>query len=74
MRESSGYEVSKLTFQDFLERLCTAEAYRVLKQNRVAFTFYGWTKVDKFFETWLRGPRFAPPRCFERPCGCCHHR
>jgi site-specific DNA-methyltransferase (adenine-specific) len=28
------------------------EAYRVLKQNRVAVIFYGWTKVDAFFEAW----------------------
>ena len=29
-----------------------AEAYRVLKQDRVAVMFYGWTKVDVFFEAW----------------------
>jgi DNA modification methylase len=29
-----------------------AEAYRVLKQDRVAVMFYGWTKVDAFFEAW----------------------
>jgi DNA modification methylase len=28
------------------------EAHRVLKQNRVAVMFYGWTKVDAFFEAW----------------------
>jgi len=28
------------------------EAYRVLKQNRVAVMFYGWTKVDALFEVW----------------------
>jgi site-specific DNA-methyltransferase (adenine-specific) len=28
------------------------EAYRVLKQNRVAVMFYGWTKVDAFFDAW----------------------
>ena len=28
------------------------EAYRVLKQNRVAVMFYGWTKVDAFFAAW----------------------
>jgi DNA modification methylase len=31
-----------------------AEVYRVLKQNRVAVMFYGWSKTDKFFEAWLR--------------------
>jgi site-specific DNA-methyltransferase (adenine-specific) len=30
-----------------------AEAYRVLKQNRIAIMFYGWTKIDKFFEAWV---------------------
>lgn len=34
-------------------RPAMAEAYRVLKQDRVAVMFYGWTKVDKFFEAWL---------------------
>jgi site-specific DNA-methyltransferase (adenine-specific) len=29
-----------------------AEAYRVLKQARVAVMFYGWTKVDEFFAAW----------------------
>jgi DNA modification methylase len=29
-----------------------AEAYRVLKQNRVAIMFYGWTKIDMFFDAW----------------------
>jgi len=28
------------------------EAYRVLKQDRVAIMFYGWTRVDAFFEAW----------------------
>ncbi len=28
------------------------EAYRVLKQDRLAIMFYGWTKVDKFFDAW----------------------
>jgi len=36
-----------------------AEAYRVLKQDRVALMFYGWTKVDAFFETW-RSAGFQP--------------
>lgn len=29
-----------------------AEAYRVLKNDRVAVMFYGWTKVDTFFAAW----------------------
>jgi site-specific DNA-methyltransferase (adenine-specific) len=28
------------------------EAYRVLKQDRVAVMFYGWTRVDAFFTAW----------------------
>ena len=36
-----------------------AEAHRVLKQDRVAIMFYGWTKVDAFFEAW-RGAGFQP--------------
>jgi DNA modification methylase len=35
------------------------EAYRVLKQDRVAVMFYGWTKVDAFFEAW-RSAGFQP--------------
>jgi DNA modification methylase len=31
------------------------EAYRVLKQDRVAIMFYGWTKVDVFFDAWKEG-------------------
>ncbi len=29
-----------------------AEAFRVLKQDRMAIMFYGWTKVDAFFDAW----------------------
>ena len=36
-----------------------AEAYRVLKQDRVAVMFYGWTKVDAFFDAW-KGAGFQP--------------
>jgi len=36
-----------------------AEAYRVLKQDRVAVMFYGWTKIDAFFEAW-RSAGFQP--------------
>lgn len=28
------------------------EAYRVLKQDRMAVMFYGWSKVDAFFAAW----------------------
>jgi DNA modification methylase len=29
-----------------------AEAYRVLKQDRLMLSFYGWTRVHKFMEAW----------------------
>lgn len=29
-----------------------AEAYRVLKHDRVAIMYYGWTRVDAFFAAW----------------------
>ena len=35
------------------------EAYRVLKQNRVAVMFYGWNRVDAFFAAW-REAGFTP--------------
>ncbi|MDW5267414.1 MULTISPECIES: DNA methyltransferase [Acidobacteriaceae] len=31
-----------------------AEAYRVLKQDRIAVMFYGWTKIDAFFAAWRK--------------------
>jgi site-specific DNA-methyltransferase (adenine-specific) len=36
-----------------------AEAYRVLKQDRIAVMFYGWTKIDAFFDAW-RSAGFRP--------------
>jgi DNA modification methylase len=35
------------------------EACRVLKHDRVAIMFYGWTRVDAFFEAW-RNAGFQP--------------
>lgn len=35
------------------------EAYRVLKQNRVAVMFYGWTKVDIFRPSAVSSYRFT---------------
>jgi site-specific DNA-methyltransferase (adenine-specific) len=29
-----------------------AESYRVLRQNSLLISFYGWTQVDKFFDAW----------------------
>jgi tRNA1(Val) A37 N6-methylase TrmN6 len=36
-----------------------ADAYRLLKPNRVAVMFYGWTRTDAFFEAW-REAGFIP--------------
>jgi DNA modification methylase len=30
------------------------EAYRVLKQDHLMISFYGWTQVDKFFHAWRK--------------------
>jgi DNA modification methylase len=35
------------------------EAYRLLKQDRLAAMFYGWSAVDKFFAAW-RAAGFYP--------------
>jgi site-specific DNA-methyltransferase (adenine-specific) len=36
-----------------------AEAYRVLKQNRLMFCFYGWPRAEMFLEAW-RSAGFRP--------------
>ena len=36
-----------------------AEAYRVLKYNRLMLCFYGWSRVEKFIEAW-RSAGFRP--------------
>ena len=36
-----------------------AEAYRVLKQNRLMCCFYGWPRADEFLEAW-RSAGFRP--------------
>jgi len=36
-----------------------AEAYRVLKQNRLMLCFYGWPRAEKFLEAW-REAGFRP--------------
>ena len=37
-----------VNYRDRSGRSIQNEAYRVLKPNRVAVMFYGWTKVDEF--------------------------
>ncbi len=50
-RDRDGRTIQNDAKADWLKP-AMKEAYRVLKQNRVAVIFYGWTKVDAFFEAW----------------------
>ncbi|MGB6131701.1 MAG: DNA methyltransferase [Acidobacteriaceae bacterium] len=50
-RDRDGRTIQNDAKADWLKP-AMKEAYRVLKQNRVALMFYGWTKVDVFFEAW----------------------
>ncbi len=50
-RDRDGRTIQNDANADWLKP-AMGEAYRVLKQNRVMVCFYGWTKVDKFFDAW----------------------
>jgi site-specific DNA-methyltransferase (adenine-specific) len=50
-RDRSGRSIQNDANADWLKP-AMREAYRALKPNRVAVMFYGWTKVDEFFEAW----------------------
>jgi DNA modification methylase len=50
-RDRDGRTIQNDTKADWLKP-AMREAYRVLKQDRVAVMFYGWTKVDMFFDSW----------------------
>lgn len=50
-RDRNGRSIQNDENADWLKP-AMADAYRVLKQDRVAVMFYGWTKVDTFFEAW----------------------
>jgi len=50
-RDRDGRTIQNDTNADWLKP-AMKEAYRVLKQNRVAVMFYGWSKVDAFFAAW----------------------
>lgn len=50
-RDRAGRSIQNDTDDAWL-RPAMREAYRVLKQDRVAIMFYGWTKVDAFFAAW----------------------
>jgi DNA modification methylase len=57
-RDRTGRTIQNDADDTWLKPAMT-EAYRVLKQDRIAVMFYGWTKVDAFFEAW-RGAGFQP--------------
>jgi DNA modification methylase len=57
-RDRSGRTIQNDVDESWLKP-AMAEAYCVLKQDRVAVMFYGWTKIDAFFEAW-RGAGFQP--------------
>jgi len=57
-RDRGGRSIQNDVISDWLKP-AMKEAYRVLKQDRVAIMFYGWTKVDAFFEAW-RSAGFQP--------------
>jgi hypothetical protein len=64
--DRSGRSIQNDAKADWLKP-AMREAYRVLKQDRLAVMFYGWSKIDVFFEAW-RGAGFSacrPPRVFE---------
>lgn len=50
-RDRDGRTIQNDANDDWLKP-AMAQAYRVLKQDRVAIMFYGWTKVDAFFDAW----------------------
>jgi site-specific DNA-methyltransferase (adenine-specific) len=50
-RDRDGRSIQNDAKADWLKP-AMREAYRVLKQDRVAVMFYGWTKVDAFFDAW----------------------
>jgi len=52
-RDRTGRTIQNDVDESWLKPAMT-EAYRVLKQDRVAVMFYGWTKIDAFFDAWRR--------------------
>ena len=57
-RDRSGRTIQNDVDESWLKP-AMQEAHRVLKQDRVAVMFYGWTKIDAFFEGW-RSAGFQP--------------
>ena len=50
-RDRTGRSIQNDVNEDWLKP-AMAEAYRVLKQDRLMLSFYGWTKVYAFFAAW----------------------
>lgn len=50
-RDRSGRTIQNDANADWLKP-AMKEAYRVLRQDRAAVMFYGWSKVDAFFAAW----------------------
>jgi site-specific DNA-methyltransferase (adenine-specific) len=57
-RDRDGRTIHNDRNSDWLKP-AMAQAYRILKQNRLMLCFYGWTKVDEFFAAW-KGAGFQP--------------
>lgn len=57
-RDRTGRSIQNDANSDWLKP-SMHEAYRVLKHDRVAIMFYGWTRVDEFFAAW-REAGFQP--------------
>jgi site-specific DNA-methyltransferase (adenine-specific) len=51
-RDRTGRSIHNDVNDDWLKP-AMAEAFRVLKQDRLMLSFYGWTKIDKFFAAWI---------------------
>ena len=57
-RDRAGRSIRNDSNEDWL-RPAMQQAWRVLKQDRVAVMFYGWNKIDAFFAAW-REAGFRP--------------
>ncbi|QKM57685.1 DNA methyltransferase [Burkholderia glumae] len=52
-RDRSGRSIANDVTDEWLDP-AFAEIYRVLKRDTVCVSFYGWNKVDRFFQAWKR--------------------
>jgi site-specific DNA-methyltransferase (adenine-specific) len=50
-RDRTGRSIQNDANADWLKP-AMMEAHRVLKQNRLMLCFYGWNRIDKFFDAW----------------------